>query len=220
MLRSWSPLAAIAVSLWLGLLLIFFVDAAAAATSATPATPATTATAPPPADIADFMVNIARYASWPKSGTPKSLTACYALGAVPSAPVAPSALTGYDWVVKGVPVVWMSISTPQQVSGCNIIWLSADVRPAPRRWITAVADQPVLTLSNYADFAADGGIVGAYRVGPDWRFEINIEALQRSGVNISASALRLSQKPRAIIGAAGAPGGAGTAGTAGTVEQR
>ena len=53
-----------------------------------------------------------------------------------------------------------------------------------------------MTLSNFADFTADGGVVGAYRVGADWRFEINLEALQRTHLNIAAAALRLSQKPK------------------------
>jgi hypothetical protein len=160
----------------------------------------------PTADVAEFILNIARYASWPKGSVVKTLTACYAVGAAPvalAAPAGPSVPMAQDSVVKGVPVIWLPITTPQQIAGCHIVWLSADVRPAPRRWIAAVLDQPVLTLSNYADFAADGGVIGAYRVGQDWRFEINIEALQRSGVNISATALRLSQKPRAIVGAVG-----------------
>ena len=76
------------------------------------------------------------------------------------------------------------------------MWLNSDVRPAPRAWIAAVTDQPVLTLSKYAAFTADGGIISAYRVGGDWRFEVNLETLQRSHINIAAVALRLSQKPR------------------------
>jgi YfiR/HmsC-like len=154
-----------------------------------------TATTLPAADLAEFIVNIARYTSWPKAAAPKSLTVCYAHG---GAAPATAPISGQDWNVKGVPVTWVPISSPRQVAGCNIVWLNSDVRPAPRAWIAAISDQPVLTLSNYADFTADGGIVGAYRVGSDWRFEINLEALQRSRINIAAVALRLSQKPRAI----------------------
>jgi hypothetical protein len=148
----------------------------------------------PANDLAEFIVNIARYSSWPKAASPKSLAVCYAHGGgVPPA----SPISGQDWIVKGLQVTWRPISSPQEVAGCNIVWLNSDVRPAPRAWIAGVSDQPVLTLSNYADFTADGGIIGAYRVGPDWRFEINLEALQRSRINIAAVALRLSQKPRA-----------------------
>ncbi len=97
---------------------------------------------------------------------------------------------------EGSPLVWQASNAPLQATGCNIVWLNSDVRPAPREWLKAVNDQPILTLSNYADFTADGGVIGAYRVGPDWRFEINLEALQRSRINIAAVALRLSQKQR------------------------
>lgn len=157
--------------------------------------PATTvaASASPSADIADFIVNIAHYTSWPKAATPKPLTICYAHGGA----LATSAIaTDQAPSVRGVPVVWQAINAPRQAAGCNIVWLNSDVRPAPREWLKSVNDQPILMLSNYADFTADGGIIGAYRVGPDWRFEVNLEALQRSRINIAAVALRLSQKPR------------------------
>lgn len=153
--------------------------------------PATAAA--PSGDLAEFIVNIARYSSWPKTPTPTSLTICYAHGgALPTTALA----TDHRWSVKGVPIAWQAISSPQQTAGCNIVWLNSDVRPAPREWLIAVNDQPILTLSNFADFTADGGIIRAYRVGADWRFEVNLEALQRSRINIAAVALRLSQKPR------------------------
>ncbi len=157
-----------------------------------PATPAV-ASASPSADIADFIVNIARYTSWPKAATATSLTICYAHG---GALAISSIATDQASSVKGIPVVWQAINAPLQATGCNIVWLNSDVRPAPREWLKAVNDQPILTLSNYADFTADGGIIGAYRVGPDWRFEVNLEALQRSRINIAAVALRLSQRQR------------------------
>ncbi len=160
--------------------------------AATPTAPA----AIPPHDIADFIVNIARYTSWPKSATPKALTICHAHGAALPVALPP---TTTEWSVRGAPVIWLAITSPKQVSDCNIVWLSSDVRPAPRAWITSALDQPILTISNYADFTADGGVIGAYRIGQDWRFEISLEALQRSRVNIAAVALRLSQKPRSHI---------------------
>lgn len=158
------------------------------------------AAAGPGGDLADFIVNIARYTSWPTAATPKLLTICYAhsgapLSAAAAPATAPAAADSVE-TVKGIPVVWQSINAPWQTAGCNIVWLNSDVRPAPRAWLSAVNEQPILTLSNYADFTADGGIIGAYRVGPDWRFEVNLEALQRSRINIAAVALRLSQKQR------------------------
>lgn len=145
-------------------------------------------------DLSDFIVNIARYTTWPASASRREFTACYAHGgAMPANSIAVET----PYTLKSQSVVWRHVTAPSQVAGCSLLWLNADVRPAPREWLAAVADHPVLTLSNYADFTADGGIIGAYRVGSDWRFEVSLEALQRSRLNIAAAALRLSQRPRA-----------------------
>ncbi len=156
-------------------------------------------------ELTDLIVNIARYTSWPAELTNKGVTVCFAHGgalATPSAAVTAASAGDPSREVRRRPVLWRLISTPAQVPGCNIVWLHADVRPAPREWLSNLHDRPTLTLSNYADFTADGGIVGAYRLAGEWRFEVNLEALQRSGLNISAVALRLSQRPRpaALLG--------------------
>ncbi len=150
-------------------------------------------------DLSDFIVNIARYTSWPGDVASKGLTVCFAHGGSLTAPVASAtaAIVGdTPRDVRRLPVVWRQITSPAQVPGCNIVWLHADVRPAPREWLSALHDRPILTLSNYADFTGDGGIIGAYRLAGEWRFEVSLEALQRSRLSIAAVALRLSHKPR------------------------
>jgi YfiR/HmsC-like len=144
-------------------------------------------------DLSDFILNVSRYAAWPADPSRKTLTICHAHG---GASHTGGLATDVPAVVKGLTVVWRAVANVSQVPGCNVLWLNADVRPAPREWLAATHDLPILSISNYADFTADGGIVGAYRVGNDWRFEINLESLQRSKINIAAAALRLSQKPR------------------------
>ena len=156
-------------------------------------------------DLTDFIVNIARYTSWPGDVANKGLNVCFAHGGSLIAPAASatSAIVGDSpREVRRLLVTWRQITAPAQVPGCNIVWLHADVRPAPREWLSALHDRPVLTLSNYADFPADGGIIGAYRLAGEWRFEVSLEALQRSRLSISAVALRLSHKPRptALVG--------------------
>lgn len=145
-------------------------------------------------DLSDLILNLSRYTSWPAAPARKQLTVCYAHG---GAMPASGLTTDQNVSIRGLPVQWRQIGAPAQIPGCMVLWLNADVRPAPRDWLAVAADQPILTLSNYADFTADGGVVGVYRLGADWRFEINLEALQRTHLNIAAAALRLSQKPKA-----------------------
>ena len=147
-------------------------------------------------DLNDFILNIARYTSWPGDVASKGLTVCFAHGGSSMAAAAAPIASDTPREVRRLPVTWRQITSPAQVPGCNIVWLYADVRPAPREWLSALHDKPILTLSNYADFTADGGIIGAYRMAGEWRFEVSLEALQRSRLSISAVALRLSHKPR------------------------
>ena len=144
-------------------------------------------------DLVDFIVNIARYTSWPGDVASKGLTVCFAHG---GSSMAAAIAADTPREVRRLPVTWRQITAPAQVPGCNIVWLHADVRPAPREWLSALNDKPILTLSNYADFTADGGVIGAYRLAGEWRFEVSLEALQGSRLSISAVALRLSHKPR------------------------
>jgi len=147
-------------------------------------------------DVSEFIVNFVRYTAWPADPTRKTVAVCYAHGgALPAAAIH----LDQPATIKGLPLTWRYVGSPAQVAACDVLWLSADVIPAPREWLGAIADKPVLTMSNYADFTADGGIVGAYRVGNDWRFEVNLEALQRARINIAAAALRLSQRPRTVV---------------------
>lgn len=147
-------------------------------------------------DVAEFIVNFVRYTAWPADPTRKTIAVCYAHGgALTASAIQPE----QPAMVRGLPLTWRQVATPAQLTACDVLWLSADVMPAPREWLGTIVDKPVLTISNYADFTADGGIVGAYRVGNDWRFEVSLEALQRARINIAAAALRLSQKPKSLV---------------------
>ena len=150
-------------------------------------------------DLTDFIVNIARYTSWPGDVASKGLTVCFAHGGsltTTAAAATPTATGDTIREIRRQTVAWRQVSAPAQLPGCNIVWLHADVRPAPKEWLSALNDKPVLTLSNYGDFTADGGIIGAYKLAGEWRFEVSLEALQRSRLNIAAVALRLSHRFR------------------------
>ena len=175
---------------------------------------------PDAAHLTEFIVNITRYTSWPGDAASKGLTVCYAHGgallvsatsglSASSAPIAPPLQTSTAPAgdtpreVRGLPLTWRNVNVPAQLPGCNVVWLHADLRPAMREWLSVLQDKPVLTLSNYADFAAEGGIIAAYRSAAEWRFEVNLELLQRSGLSMSAVALRLSQKARSSAAGTG-----------------
>ena len=49
-------------------------------------------------------------------------------------------VTDQNVSIRGPPVQWRQIATPAQIPGCGmVLWLNADVRPAPRDWLAAAS---------------------------------------------------------------------------------
>lgn len=151
--------------------------------------------AEPEGELSDFIVSLVRYTVWPAQAIPPNrvLTICFTHGVGLEAPELDP---GKDATVRGLTVRWRETRTPMELPGCSALWLDAEVQPAPKFWLAKIANSPVLTLSDHTDFTAEGGIIGAYRTGSEWRFEVNLEALRRSELSLAAAVLRLGQRPR------------------------
>ncbi len=57
-----------------------------------------------------------------------------------------------------------------------------------------VAQRPVLTVGEGAEFAQAGGIIGLQRIADRMRFTINLGAAQRAGLQLSSQLLQLAQE--------------------------
>lgn len=146
-----------------------------------------------PKSTPELLVDFARYASWPAPRRRGNLVICMAGNPLPLLDTTAAAQAQ----VKGFQSIeFIEVEAPIGSERCHVLWLAANVRPSPRAWIQSLPRADILTLSDHADFALDGGIVSAWQSQGDWRFEINMEALQRSGILLSASVLRLSRKVR------------------------
>jgi hypothetical protein len=82
------------------------------------------------------------------------------------------------------------------VEGCQLIFIGQNEAPSGPPVIKAVDKRPVLTVGEDADFLRDGGMIRFMRVGNRVRFEINVEAAERAGLQISSRLLRLAEAVR------------------------
>lgn len=143
--------------------------------------------------LVEMLVDFARYAKWSGDRASGVFKLCF-VGYTPTPAELLAAKQSARRPFQSVEVI--EISNPAAARGCHVLWLAANARPAPRHWVSALPQPDTLTFSDHADFAVDGGVVAVWRDQSDWRFEINIESLQRSGVVLSASVLRLSRRVR------------------------
>ncbi len=77
-------------------------------------------------------------------------------------------------------------------SGCNIVFISSSESKRLPSLLRTFEHLNVLTVSDMDGFARRGGIIGLITVKNKIRFEINVDAAERSHLRISSKLLRLS----------------------------
>lgn len=141
---------------------------------------------------AAFLVNFLKHVEWPEAH--KGATICLfgrdTLGA---------SLAAYEGrTVAGREVVVRRVLNPEQMTGCQIVFVPdiEDARfGAVLRWLDG---QPVLTVGDAEHFARLGGGIAMVRGDSRLQFEVNLNTTTRAGLRPSSAMLRLA---RQLIGA-------------------
>jgi hypothetical protein len=137
--------------------------------------------------VGDMLSGIISFTHWPAGTSPRRL--CFA-GAARFFEARPD---GANW--RGLPVRTLHASalSEQTASQCDILYL-ADLPPASNaRLLAAVRGHPILTVAE-DDPACRGGAMFCLHVRPaDVAFELNLDAVSRSGVTVDPRVLRLSR---------------------------
>lgn len=134
---------------------------------------------------AEFTVNFAKFAYWPPGRFPPEsgkFTLCQFRGSSQLAR-ALAALEGRT--VQGFPIEFRRLENLAQAPGCMLLFTTG--RPPQLR-----PSDSVLTVGSGASFAQQGGMIGLLQDGARLRFEINLAAMQRSGIVMSSQVLSLA----------------------------
>lgn len=83
---------------------------------------------------------------------------------------------------------------PEEWRGCHILFIPAEEAERVDGVLRAVALAPVLTVSDSPDFARSGGMIGLKQRGGRIRFDINLGAARRAGLNLSSRLLKLADE--------------------------
>lgn len=78
---------------------------------------------------------------------------------------------------------------------CDLVYFEAWSNSAMRQALRKLDHKPVLTIGHEPDFCSDGGLFCLSKAGNSTRFEVNLDAVTRSGLRVNAQVLRLA-KPR------------------------
>jgi hypothetical protein len=81
----------------------------------------------------------------------------------------------------------------QQVRACHVLFLGAAEKRRVPEALAALRGASVLTVGEGKDFLDDGGMIRLFLEQNKMRFDINLEAAEKSALKISSKLLRLAQ---------------------------
>ena len=94
--------------------------------------------------------------------------------------------------VNGRSVVVNEIHSIEQARGFQMLVFDTAPEAQMKETLQALKDAPVLSIGESEAFAESDGILNFVREGDNVRFEINLDAAQRTGLKISAQFLKLA----------------------------
>jgi hypothetical protein len=149
--------------------------------------------APEPLVKAEFMERITRFVDWPDESF-TSDDAPFTLCVMGDHPFGDYlAKMAKERKIQGRRIQLLRIGEVGRVGTCHLLFVSRSEDKRLDKILAATGDRPILTISDSTGFGARGVLVNFYRDGDNLRFEINVRAVDRSGLHFSSKILRLAR---------------------------
>jgi hypothetical protein len=142
---------------------------------------------------AAYLLNFARYAEWPPTAfaSPTSPITICLFGRDPFGRQLDETLDGRRVSGRLFRVV-RSARPAGEV--CHVAFLGRASVAIREAWLQALQGEPTLTVGESADFARAGGMIGFVLADETVRFEINVDAVETAGLQISSRVLALATR--------------------------
>jgi hypothetical protein len=141
--------------------------------------------------IAAMLFNFTKYVEWPADSIAASNQLSICIAGLES--FKGSMDIYQNRLSKGNIIRIRGVKGPQDVRGCNLLFIDDSEEDKLAAYTFQTAKMPVLTASNIRHFADHNGIIGFFKQDDRIRFEINIEASKQSRLFISSNLLKLAK---------------------------
>ena len=142
---------------------------------------------------AAFIYNFAKFVEWPgaSSSSDDTLTFCV-IGAEPLYDALQESLSAKT--IAGRPVIARRIQDRTVSQHCNVVFIGTGDKERFAEALEAATASGSLTVGDSDRFAERGGMIQLIKDENKFRFAINVEAVNRSGLHLSVKLLQLSSK--------------------------
>jgi hypothetical protein len=156
--------------------------------------------APPPHPLeyevkAAFLFNFAKFVEWPPESFQEhgALTICV-FGEDPFGGILESTVAGEN--LAGRPLRVRQVDRASALRSCQVAFISQSERERVPEILAGLRGANVLTVGESDSFAEQGGMVRFFLEANRVRFEINLDALERTRLQVSSKLLRVARVVR------------------------
>lgn len=139
---------------------------------------------------AAYLVNFARFVSWPAAADGGDEFSICVLGTDPFGAALDTTVS--DVTVGGRRAVPRRLGALGGMDGCRVLFVSAAEAARLETILAALGDRPVLTVSDMPQFARRGGMIQFVNDGERVRFEVDLQPAQDAGLTLSSNLLRVA----------------------------
>jgi len=140
---------------------------------------------------AAFVYNICKFVEWPENADreEEGLT----LGILGDKSIAEAFESVEGKAILDSKLRVAHVHRTKDVMHCDIIFIPHTQNARIRHVLDAVAESPILTISDAEGFARQGGVVELYRKGLKFAFSINKDAADRNSLKLSSQLLKMAE---------------------------
>jgi hypothetical protein len=139
-----------------------------------------------------FLFNFAKFTEWPADALPPAAPLVICVLGDPAVAAALEQSARNQTLEGHRIVVWKGIGEGS-VHSCHVLYVGGSVDRQVQGLLDTVRNAPVLTVGESALFAETGGSVQLFRENDRMRFAVNIDAVQRQKLHLSAQLLSLAK---------------------------
>jgi hypothetical protein len=155
--------------------------------------PAQTYTPPEYRAKANYLVNFPRFVEWPLEALPQEKAAFLVcvFGDFPFGTFLAEITRGATVHNRPIEIRW--VRKPQELSFCQILFISHSEQKRYSQVLDAVHDHVVLTVGETPEFLTAGGILSFSTQQGALQFDVNLEAADKARLKISSRLLALAR---------------------------
>lgn len=140
---------------------------------------------------AAFLYNFAKFVEWPIQKN-EDISLPFVLCILGDDPFGAELDIIQKKNIKGRRIVIKRLSTLDDCESCHILFINLGEKDMLKETLLHIKNKSVLTVSDAKGFARAGGIIGFVKKENKIRFEINLSAVNKAGIQISSNLLKLA----------------------------